>query len=167
MSGYATALETLNVRAGATAERLVDKSLENHTHLGLAALLIPRARVIHARRDPMDVCFSCFMHPLSPSVLPYTTDLRNCGLFYREYEGIMRYWAETLGVGPWFHMPHLRPDDFAYRGKSSDPEISLAIAYSGRLQLELIQQHNDAQSMYKDSIDAGLCKRPANRLPIN
>jgi catechol 2,3-dioxygenase-like lactoylglutathione lyase family enzyme len=67
----------------------------------------------------------------------------------------MTYWAETLGVGPWFWMPRLRPDDFEYRGEPSDAEISIAIAYSGRMQLELIEQHNDAPSMYKDSIDAG------------
>ena len=33
--------------------------------------------------------------------------------------------------------------------------MTLGIAYSGRIQLELIQQHNDAPSMYKDAIDAG------------
>jgi len=72
-----------------------------------------------------------------------------------DIETSMKYWSETMGIGPWFAMPHLRPDGFQYKGKPSDVEITLAIAYSGRMQLELIQQHNDAPSMYKDSIDAG------------
>ena len=72
-----------------------------------------------------------------------------------DIETSMHHWAKTLGIGPWFFMPNLHPGDFTYRGVPSDVEISLAIAYSGKLQLELIQQHNDAPSMYKDSIDAG------------
>lgn len=72
-----------------------------------------------------------------------------------DIQASMHHWAETLGIGPWFLMPNLRPGDFECAGKPSDVEISLAVAYSGKLQLELIQQHNDAASMYKDSIDAG------------
>jgi hypothetical protein len=72
-----------------------------------------------------------------------------------DIEQSMKYWAEVLGIGPWFVMPHVRPDDFQYKGQPSDAEITLAITYSGRMQLELIEQHNEAPSMYKDSIDAG------------
>ncbi len=67
----------------------------------------------------------------------------------------MKHWAETLGVGPWFCTGPLRPEGFEYQGRPSDAEISIAIAYSGRLQIELIEQHNDAPSMYQDAIDAG------------
>ena len=72
-----------------------------------------------------------------------------------DIERSIHHWAETLGIGPWFLMSNLRPGDFEYGGAPSNVEISIAIAYSGKLQLELIQQHNDAPSMYKDAIDAG------------
>lgn len=72
-----------------------------------------------------------------------------------DIEASMKHWSGTLGIGPWFPMRNIRPDDFVYRGAPSAPEISLAIAYSGRLQLELIEQHNDAGSMYKEFVDAG------------
>jgi hypothetical protein len=67
----------------------------------------------------------------------------------------MTYWSDVLGVGPWFCIPHLRPEGFEYMGRPSNAEITLAIAYSGRMQLELIEQHNDAPSMYRDASRAG------------
>ena len=72
-----------------------------------------------------------------------------------DIESAMKYWAEVVGVGPWFWIPHVRPDDFRVGGAPSPVEMSLSIAYSGRTQIELIEQHNDAPSMYKEAIDAG------------
>jgi hypothetical protein len=42
-----------------------------------------------------------------------------------------------------------------YRGQPSPIEVSVALANSGPLQIELIQQRNDAPSMYKAFLDAG------------
>ena len=47
-------------------------------------------------------------------------------------------------------------DNKRYRGEASDVDISLALGYSGELQIELIQQNNDAPSVYKEFLDAGL-----------
>ena len=41
-------------------------------------------------------------------------------------------------------------EDFRYRGEPSPLEVSIALANSGALQIELIQQRNDAPSMYRD-----------------
>ena len=43
-----------------TAERIVDKMPSNFGILGLIHLALPGARIIHARRDPVDTCLSCF-----------------------------------------------------------------------------------------------------------
>lgn len=72
-----------------------------------------------------------------------------------DLESAAKYWAEVLGIGPWFVISRVRPDDFRFDGAPSPVEMSLAIAYSGRTQIELIEQHNDAPSMYKEAIDAG------------
>jgi len=52
-------------------------------------------------------------------------------------------------------MPHIPVDTFEYRGTPGTPDISIAIANSGDLQIELIQQHCATQTMYKDFLDAG------------
>ena len=46
-------------------------------------------------------------------------------------------------------------EDFRYRGEPSDLAVSIALANSGPLQIELIQQRNDAPSMYRDFLAAG------------
>jgi catechol 2,3-dioxygenase-like lactoylglutathione lyase family enzyme len=83
-------------------------------------------------------------------------DIRQNGYVVRDIEAAMKHWTETLGVGPFFYIPELRVDSFFYRGEpSSPPRISIALANSGDLQIELIQQHDDAPSMYRDFLRAG------------
>lgn len=81
----------------ASAERIADKSLENYENAGLLALLFPEAVIIHARRDSMDLCLSCFMQDLDPRVHAYASDLRDLGRHYRAYESMMAHWHEVLG----------------------------------------------------------------------
>jgi hypothetical protein len=83
-------------RVSATALRVSDKMHANFRHLGLIALLFPNARVIHARRDPLDTCVSCFMTTVNPKSSPWVADLASMGLYYREYVRLMQYWHEAL-----------------------------------------------------------------------
>lgn len=70
-----------------------------------------------------------------------------------DIEKAMKHWSATLGVGPWFYKPDVGTTEFRYRGKPSRvPKLSIALANSGDLQIELIQQHDDAPSLYLDSL---------------
>lgn len=80
---------------------------------------------------------------------------RQNGYIVRDIEASMTHWIEVMGVGPWFYIPKVSVDNFSYRGTPSDIEMSIALANTGDLQIELIQQRNDAPSMYKDFLDAG------------
>jgi catechol 2,3-dioxygenase-like lactoylglutathione lyase family enzyme len=81
--------------------------------------------------------------------------IRQNGYVVRDIEAAMKHWTEVLGVGPFFYMPHVLCTTFECRGVSGDPDISIAIANSGDLQIELIQQHDDTPTLYKEFIDAG------------
>lgn len=81
--------------------------------------------------------------------------IRQNGYVVRDIDAAMKHWVDVLGVGPWFYNETIRPREFLYRGQPSEPVISIALANSGELQIELIQQRNDAPSAYKDFIDAG------------
>ncbi len=87
-------LETLG-RDRPAAERITDKLPGNYSYLGLIALLLPAARLVHCRRDVLDVCLSNYMHHYGDGHV-YTYDLRELGLVYRQYERIMRHWREVL-----------------------------------------------------------------------
>jgi len=82
-------------------------------------------------------------------------EIRQNGYVVRDIEAAMKHWSEVLGVGPFFYFPHLVAEEFIYEGAPSQPDLSIAIANSGDLQVELIQQHDDAPSMYRDFLAAG------------
>ena len=81
------------------AARITDKMPHNYERLGLIALLLPNARVIHCRRDPRDTCVSCYMHQFQDQHA-YNRDLRALGLYYRQYERLMAHWREVLPRPP-------------------------------------------------------------------
>jgi hypothetical protein len=73
------------------AERITNKVPENFRFVGLIHLALPKARIIHTRRDPVDTCLSCFS-TLFAEDLPYTYDLAELGRYYRAYEALMAHW---------------------------------------------------------------------------
>ena len=81
------------------AARITDKMPHNFERLGLIALLLPKARVIHCRRDPRDTCVSCYMQQFQDRHA-YNRDLRALGLYYRQYERLMAHWRAVLPHPP-------------------------------------------------------------------
>ncbi len=81
-------------------------------------------------------------------------EIRQIGYVVKDLDASVRKWVE-LGVGPWFVINNVETDYFRYRGEDSPVEMSIALANSGSVQLELIQQHNDAPSAYLDFLNAG------------
>jgi len=74
---------------------------------------------------------------------------RQNGYVVRDIAAAMARWV-ALGVGPWFYHEAVRITGFEYRGKPGHIELSIALANSGDLQLELIQQRNDQPSLGLD-----------------
>jgi tetratricopeptide (TPR) repeat protein len=81
-------------RLGGTTPRVTDKMPDNFRHLGLIATLFPQARIIHCRREALDVCLSCFFQNFR--VLYYTWDLEDLAFYYRRYEQLMAHWRAVL-----------------------------------------------------------------------
>ena len=81
-------------KLGQTAERVTIKTLDNFLHLGVIATLFPRARIIHCRREPLDVCLSCYFQNFQD--MPFAWDLEDIGAYYRSYERLMTHWASVL-----------------------------------------------------------------------
>jgi Glyoxalase/Bleomycin resistance protein/Dioxygenase superfamily len=65
----------------------------------------------------------------------------------------MREWTERLRIGPWFLFSPFQPVTQSYRGQPTDVSVSIGMAYSGHMQFELIEQHNDAPSVYRDGVE--------------
>jgi tetratricopeptide (TPR) repeat protein len=87
------------VRARAlTAERITDKTLGNFLFVGMIHLALPNARIIHARRDPIDSCLSCFSK-LFAGAMSFSYDLAELGRYYRAYDLLMAHWRAVLPAG--------------------------------------------------------------------
>ncbi|MEX2479534.1 MAG: sulfotransferase [Gammaproteobacteria bacterium] len=80
---------------GDACRRVSDKMPYNFLYLGAIAVALPRARVVHCRRDAMATCFSLFTHDLVGNH-PYSHDFGDLAAAYVGYERLMRHWAETL-----------------------------------------------------------------------
>ena len=89
------------------APRISDKMPTNFYFAGLIYLALPRAKIIHVMRDPVDTCISCFS-TLFAGPVDYCYDLGELGRYYRHYERLMAHWRRVLPPG---HMLEVRYED--------------------------------------------------------
>ena len=77
--------------------QLVDKMLGNYARLGMIALLFPRARIIHCKRNPIATCFSCYTQHFE-SGYRFSYDLDDLVVAYKSYQALMAHWKNVLPV---------------------------------------------------------------------
>ncbi len=73
----------------------IDKMPNNFRHIGLIHLILPNARIIDARREPMACCFSGYKQ-LFAEGQEFTYDLADMGQYYRDYVELMDHWDAVL-----------------------------------------------------------------------
>jgi tetratricopeptide (TPR) repeat protein len=73
----------------------IDKMPNNFVHIGLIHLILPNAKIIDTRRNPMDCCFSCYKQ-LFGSGQGFTYSQNRIGNYYLDYLKIMGHWDEVL-----------------------------------------------------------------------
>ena len=78
------------------ALRIVDKMPDNYLYLGLLAILFPRAKVVHCRRDLRDAAVSCWMTYFKD--IRWANDPRHIASRFQEYDRIMAHWRTFLPV---------------------------------------------------------------------
>ena len=73
----------------------IDKMPNNFRHVGLIHLILPNARIIDARREPIACCFSNFKQ-LFASGQEFTYGLEDIARYYRAYVDLMAHWDKAL-----------------------------------------------------------------------
>jgi tetratricopeptide (TPR) repeat protein len=85
------------------ARRITDKMPANFYCVGLIHLMLPRARIVHVRRNPVDTCLSgitkLFRHGQQHSY-----DLAEQGRFYVDYARLMAHWRALLPADAFFEI---------------------------------------------------------------
>jgi tetratricopeptide (TPR) repeat protein len=82
-------------KAGAPRPFFIDKMPNNFRHIGLIHLMLPNARIIDARREPMACCLSNFKQ-LFANGQEFTYDIEDIARYYRTYLELMRHWDQVL-----------------------------------------------------------------------
>jgi len=75
--------------------RFIDKMPNNFRHIGLIHLMLPNARIIDARREPMACCFGNFKQ-LFANGQEFTYSIEDIARYYRTYLELMRHWNQAL-----------------------------------------------------------------------
>jgi len=85
--------DTLIYRTG--KPRFIDKMPNNFRHIGLIHLMLPNAKIIDARREPMACSFSNFKQ-LFASGQEFTYSIDDIARYYRSYVELMEHWDFAL-----------------------------------------------------------------------
>ena len=88
-------VEQTRIQRKTDAPFFIDKMPNNFAHIGLIHLMLPRAKIIDARRHPLGCCFSAFKQHFARGQA-FTYDLTELGRYYRDYVELMAHFDEVL-----------------------------------------------------------------------
>lgn len=95
---YLNTLAMIAKREGAQKpSRIVDRCSHNYLYLGMFDRMLPKARVIHVRRNPLDTALSCYMNNFD---IPYhfKIHLADFAQAYKGYERLMEHWKSVVSL---------------------------------------------------------------------
>lgn len=75
---------------------VTDKMPFNFLRIGMIAVMLPNATIIHCRRDPIDTCLSAFKYLFATSGMEWSYDLADLGHYYELYDDLMAHWHHVL-----------------------------------------------------------------------
>lgn len=90
-------VEDMQRRSNKPADRIVNKMPHNFELLGMIAVILPNAKIIHCRRNPMDTCLSCWTKNFNDAH-GYNRSLTDLGHYYRGYRDLMGHWRQVLPI---------------------------------------------------------------------
>ncbi|HXV40851.1 MAG TPA: sulfotransferase [Steroidobacteraceae bacterium] len=88
-------LEQTRIQRKTAAPHFIDKMPNNFAHVGLIHLMLPKARIIDARRHPLGCCFSVYKQHFARGQ-HFAYDLTELGRYYRDYVELMAHFDAAL-----------------------------------------------------------------------
>jgi tetratricopeptide (TPR) repeat protein len=110
-----------DVKARRSAEFFTDKMPYNFMLVGLIALAMPHAKIIHCTRDPLETCFSIYKQNFAGSHA-YTNNMAELGQYYKSYEALMSHWLDLFGA-------QIHEVNYEKMVENSEQEINGLLAY--------------------------------------
>lgn len=88
-----------------SSPRITDKMPANFNCLGLIHLMLPKAKIVHVKRNPVDTCLSCYTRLFHKSQFQ-SYDLEEIGRYYRNYATLMEHWRNVLPAGSFYEIQY-------------------------------------------------------------
>ncbi len=101
-----------------------DKLPGNWLRVGAAMAMLPGARVIDCRRDPLETCFSCFRQLFTEGAQPFSYDLVDVATYWRDYDRSSRHWQKQ-------YPDRLRVQSYEALQTSSEQQIAELLEFCG------------------------------------
>ena len=102
----------------------IDKAPFNFKWIGLIKKIIPNSKIIHCRRDAMDICWSNYKNFFSSIKMNYANNFKNISTFYNLYLDIMNYWKNKFGK-------EIYDIDYENLIKNPEKEIKNLVSFCG------------------------------------
>ena len=79
-----------------TKEYLIDKAPLNFKWIGLIMAIFPDSKVVHCKRNSMDICWSNYKNTFISKSMNYTYDFNDLANFYKMYDDLMKFWFKKF-----------------------------------------------------------------------
>jgi len=133
------------VKARQKAQFFTDKMPYNFMMLGLIAMALPNAKIIHCTRDPLETCYSIYKQNFSGSHA-YTNDLVELGQYYTLYQSQMTHWNELFGA-------QIYEANYEKMVENSEQEIANVLAYCGlEVEPQCLEFHKNKRAVRTASV---------------
>ena len=77
------------------ANRIVDKQIYNFIYIGFIKMILPKAKIIHIERNPLDTCLSIYTLKFVGHHA-YAYSLKDLGNYYNLYKDMMKHWNDVI-----------------------------------------------------------------------
>jgi tetratricopeptide (TPR) repeat protein len=81
---------------GNKTEYLIDKAPLNYKWIGFINLIFPNSKIIHCKRNAMDICWSNYKNTFASKSMNYTYDFNDLAIFYKAYDDLMKFWKGDI-----------------------------------------------------------------------
>ena len=98
---YIAALQTRSPKDN----RVTDKMPANFFFIGLIRMALPKAKIVHVNRNPVDTCVSNFARLFGRNQYQ-SYDLRELGRYYKNYQRLMAHWRRVLPDGVMYDLDY-------------------------------------------------------------
>ena len=114
----------LSARWRLTRPIATDKLPDNWLLVGAVRAMLPQARIIDCRRDPLETCWSCYKQLFAPGLAAYSYDFTSLATYWQACESLGDYWAEK-------HPQHVRIQRYEALVAEPETQIRALLAFCG------------------------------------